>query len=50
MVWLAQSPTEQLRAKAEAAAAKLGLPLDIRETGDSGLERALERLLQETPC
>ena len=50
VVWLAQSPTEQLRAKAEAAAAKLGLPLDIRETGDSGLERALERLLQETPC
>jgi hypothetical protein len=44
-VWLAQEPTGMLRAQAEAAAAKLGLPLEIRETGDTGLERALERLL-----
>jgi hypothetical protein len=36
-----------LRAKAAAAAARLGLPLEIRETGDAGLEHALEQLLQE---
>jgi hypothetical protein len=47
VVWLAQSPTDELRAKAEAAAERLGLPLEIRETGDTGLEHALEQLLQE---
>jgi hypothetical protein len=47
VVWLAQEPTDELRAKAEAAAAKLGLPLEIRETGDHRLEAALEHLLQE---
>ena len=46
VVWLAQEPSVELRAKAEAAAAKLGLPLDVRETGDAGLERALEQLLE----
>ncbi len=50
VVWLAQAPTATLQRKAEAAARKLGLPLEIRVTGDSGLERALERLLEETPC
>jgi hypothetical protein len=50
VVWLAQSPTARLQERAERAAAALGLPLEIRPTGDSGLERALERLLEETPC
>jgi hypothetical protein len=38
-----------LQERAEAAAAKLGLPLEVRETGDTGLEHALEQLLQEAP-
>jgi hypothetical protein len=48
VVWLAQRPTETLCVKAEAAARRLGLPLEVRVTGDTGLERAVERLLQET--
>jgi len=46
VVWLAQAPTPQLQRKAEAAAEKLGLPLETRVTGDSGLERALEQLME----
>jgi hypothetical protein len=45
VVWLAQSPTPEVHAEAERAAAVLGLPLEIRERGDGGLEASLERLL-----
>ena len=49
VVWLAQSPTAELQAKAEAAADRLGLPLEVRETGDHRLEHALEQLLSTSP-
>lgn len=45
MVWLAQAPDDELRRLAARAAASIGLPLTVVETGDHGLERALAPLL-----
>ena len=45
VVWLAQRPTPATRACAQRAADTLGLPLQTVQTGNAGLERALEQLL-----
>ena len=45
VLWLAQHPTLGTKLAAERAAAALGLPLEIREVGDAGLERALAALV-----
>lgn len=47
VVWLAQRPTPALQDKAGRAAAKLGLPLEIRPVGEGGLERALQEMMGE---
>ena len=45
VVWLAQEETPELRALAENAASRLGLPLTVVPTGNGGLEGALGRLV-----
>lgn len=45
VIWLAQEETAELRAAAEFAADRLGLPLTVVPTGTGGLERALAALL-----
>jgi hypothetical protein len=45
VVWLAQRPTDALRAQARDAAEVLGLPLSVVPVGDSGLERELAALV-----
>ena len=46
VVWLAQEPDDpELRALAEQAAERLGLPLTVVPTGDGRLEQALADLL-----
>jgi len=50
VVWLAQDPDDELRALAQVAADRIGLPLTVVETGDSRLEAALADLLVPTPA
>jgi hypothetical protein len=45
VMWLAQRPTLGTKLAAERAAAALGLPLEIREVGNAGLESELAQLL-----
>ncbi len=46
MIWLAQSPTPELARLAEEASKLISLPLEIRLTGESGLEKELLELLR----
>jgi Protein of unknown function (DUF1638) len=45
VLWLAQRPTPATRAAAAHAAARLELPLEVREVSGDALERQLEALL-----
>jgi hypothetical protein len=50
VVWLAQDPDAELRRLADEAAATIGLPLTVVETGHDGLERALAELVATQPA
>ena len=45
VVWLAQRRTPELEQAAGRAAAMLGLPLEVSDVGESGLEAQIERLV-----
>jgi hypothetical protein len=45
VVWLAQRRTPVVEGAAERAAAMLGLPLEVVDVGESGLEAQIERLV-----
>jgi hypothetical protein len=45
MVWLAQRPDDEMQALAAKAADRIGLPLTVVETGETGLESALADLV-----
>ncbi|TYL51924.1 DUF1638 domain-containing protein [Nocardioides sp. BGMRC 2183] len=49
VVWLAQHPTSELRGLAEQAAARIGLPLTVVETGEGRLTRAIADLIGVVP-
>lgn len=49
VVWLAQAPDQELRSLAAEAAARIGLPLTVVDTGDHGLESALADLVAPHP-
>jgi hypothetical protein len=48
VLWLAQRPTPATRAAAERAADRLGLPLEVREVGNAGLDEQLATLIYQT--
>ena len=48
VLWLAQQPTDELRALAMQGAEAIGLPLEIEVVGTIGLERQLALLLRAT--
>ena len=49
VVWLAQRRTPAGERAARRAADRIGLPLEVRDVGDYGLERELERLIASQP-